>query len=155
MSKTEAEIISQPDVWQQTAALVSTVRPKLPQTGRRVAFIGCGTSFYVAQAVAITRETLGLGESDAFVASEVPYRRRYDEIVAISRSGTTTEVVHALEALPAGLPSVAISAVDGTPVVDAATSAVILDFADEESVVQTRFATSALAVQSTMTACGM
>ena len=37
-------------------------------------------------------------------------------VVAISRSGTTTEVVRVLEALGDGAPTVAITAVPGTPV---------------------------------------
>jgi fructoselysine-6-P-deglycase FrlB-like protein len=111
-----------------------------------VAVVGCGTSHYIAQSVAVARESLGLGESDAFVASEMPTGRTYDAVLAISRSGTTTEVVRVLAALPAGARSVAISAVDGTPVVTTAADAVLLPFADETSIVQTRFATAALAL---------
>ena len=78
--------------------------------------IGCGTSLFIAQAYASLRERAGLGETDAFAASEIPPGRHYDVAVAISRSGTTTEVVRALR--PAGLAdrTVAIVAVDGTPV---------------------------------------
>ena len=42
------------------------------------------------------------GETDAFAASEAPLGRPYDRVVAISRSGTTTEVRQALAAAPAG-----------------------------------------------------
>lgn len=108
--------------------------------------IGCGTSFYVAQAAAALRESAGLGETDAVVASEFGATRAYDRVVAISRSGTTTEVVRALQALPPETPSVAITAVAETPVADASSAPVVLDFADEESVVQTRFATTTLAM---------
>jgi CRISPR-associated protein Cas5a/b/c len=106
--------------------------------------IGCGTSLYMAQAYAAAREAAGAGETDAFAASELPRGRSYDALLAISRSGTTTEVVRALEALPKELPTYAVVGVDGTPVATAATQAVVLDFADEESVVQTRFATTTL-----------
>ena len=146
MNKTEIEINSQPDTWEQVLAALPALAAKLPQAGRRVAFIGCGTSYFIAQAIALTRESLGLGESDACVASEMPTERRYDQVVAISRSGTTTEVTRALEALPDDVPSLAIVAVAGTPVDVAADETIVLDFADEESVVQTRFATSALAL---------
>ena len=70
--------------------------------------------------------------------------RRYDRLVAISRSGTTSEVVRLLDAAPPGLPTLVITAVAGSPCAERATAAVVLDFADEESVVQTRFATTAL-----------
>jgi fructoselysine-6-P-deglycase FrlB-like protein len=111
-----------------------------------VAFVGCGTSYYVAQAAAAARESLGLGESDAFVASEMPSGRAYDLVVAISRSGTTTEVVRALEALPADSRSLAITTDADTPVVSAASHSILLPFADEVSIVQTRFATTTLAL---------
>jgi CRISPR-associated protein Cas5a/b/c len=66
-------------------------------------------------------------------------------VVAISRSGTTTEVARLLARPWPGARSVAICGVDETPVAEAADDRVILGFADERSVVQTRFATSALA----------
>ncbi len=126
--------------------MLPEVAAKLPPTGDRVAIIGCGTSYYMAQAIAAAREGLGRGETDAFPASEMPIGRDYDAVVAISRSGTTTEVVRALRALPAGHASLAISTAPGTPVVLASTSAVLLPFADEASIVQTRFATTVLAL---------
>jgi fructoselysine-6-P-deglycase FrlB-like protein len=118
----------------------------LPRPGERAAVTGCGTSLFVAQAYAALREAAGHGETDAFPASEFPEARRYDRVVAISRSGTTTEVARLLEALPGDAATTAIGAVDGTPVVTASTDRVILGFADERSVVQTRFATSVLAL---------
>ncbi|GMA86738.1 hypothetical protein GCM10025868_19880 [Angustibacter aerolatus] len=48
--------------------------------------------------------------------------------------------------LPVGLPTVVVTAVPQGPVVDAAAAALVLDFADETSVVQTRFATAVVAV---------
>ncbi|MHB8241659.1 MAG: SIS domain-containing protein [Solirubrobacteraceae bacterium] len=145
MSVTSQEIASQPDIWRRTAALLPAVADKLPKLGQRVAFLGCGTSWFVAQSAAWLREAAGQGESDAFSASELPAGRSYDLVVAISRSGTTTEVVRCLEALQ-GTPTVAICAVADTPVPAAAGEAIVLDFADEASVVQTRFATASLSL---------
>lgn len=146
MSKTAEEIASQPETWRSAVATLADVSDLLPSTGERVAMIGCGTSFYVAQAAASLREAAGAGETDAVVASEFNAGRPYDRVVAISRSGTTTEVIRATRGLPKELPSVAITAVSGSPVAEAATNSVVLDFADEESVVQTRFATATLAL---------
>ena len=140
MSITADEIGSQPRLWRRAAALAPEV---LPTPGDDVCVIGCGTSLYMAQAWAALREGAGHGRTDAFAASEIPPGRRYDVVVALSRSGTTTEVVHALTRVEAGR-TVAVTAVAGTPVADAADDAVVLDFADEASVVQTRFATTAL-----------
>src|SRR5205807_8098486 len=140
MSVTLQEVESQPPLWRQAAGVAADVAPKLPSAGQCVALIGCGTSYYIAQAAAALRESAGSGQSDAFVASEMPSTRTYDLIVALSRSGTTTEVVRSLAALPAGTRSLAISAVERSPVVDCASDAVLLPFADESSIVQTRFA---------------
>jgi fructoselysine-6-P-deglycase FrlB-like protein len=144
MSNILREIESQPTVWREAIALLPEVASKLPPAGGRVALIGCGTSYYMAQAAGVLRESRGLGESDAFVASEMPPDRGYELVVAISRSGTTTEVLRALDALPPGTRSLAITAVPETPVVAAATDAIVLASADESSIVQTRFATTAL-----------
>jgi fructoselysine-6-P-deglycase FrlB-like protein len=146
MSVTREEISSQPQMWRQALALLPEVRAQLPASGERVAIIGCGTSYFIAQAVAAAREAGDHGETDAFVASEMPTGRTYDIVVAISRSGTTTEVTRCLQGLPEQVRSLAISAVPGTPVPEATGDAILLPFADETSIVQTRFATTALAL---------
>jgi len=87
---------------------------------------------------------MGAGETDAFAASELPPGRRYDALLAISRSGTTTEVVRALAMLPKGVTTHAIVGVEGAPVAKSTRHSIALGFADEASVVQTRFATTAL-----------
>ncbi len=133
-------------MWRAAAALAAQAREALPAAGARVAVVGCGTSWFMAQAVAALREGGGLGETDAFTPTEMPRGRRYDAVVVISRSGTTTEIVRALDAVPPDTPTVAVSAVPDSPVVAAAGRAVLLESADERSVVQTRFATTALAL---------
>jgi fructoselysine-6-P-deglycase FrlB-like protein len=144
VSAIEHEVASQPAVWRRAARLAPTFASRLPLPGTRLAVIGCGTSLYMAQALAAAREAAGTGETDAFPASEFPSDRRYDAVLAISRSGTTTEVVRALNMLPKTLSTHTIVGVEGTPVAAAARNVVVLDFADETSVVQTRFATTAL-----------
>ncbi len=136
------EIARQPDSWLRAAGLVPALSAVLPRPGESVAVIGCGTSWFMAMAYAGLREAAGQGPTDAFAASELPTGRRYDRVVAISRSGTTTEVVRAVTALDA--PVLALTAVADTPVAAAATDTVVLDFADERSVVQTVFATTTL-----------
>jgi fructoselysine-6-P-deglycase FrlB-like protein len=145
MSAIAREIASQPECWRRAAALADSVAGDLPLPGDRVAAVGCGTSLYVARAYAALRESAGHGESDAFPASEFPASRRYDRVVAISRSGTTTEIVRLLAGLEPGS-RIVLTADGGSPAVEVADRAVGLDFADERSVVQTRFATSVLAM---------
>ncbi|GGP61509.1 SIS domain-containing protein [Streptomyces abikoensis] len=142
-SLTHRELITQPESWRRAARAASEATG-LPVPGERVAVTGCGTSWFMAQAYAALREAAGQGETDAFAASEFPRGRAYDRIVTITRSGTTTEVLRVLDAA-GDTPTLAITADGKTPVVDAATEVAVLDWADEESVVQTRFATTALA----------
>ncbi|CAM3564216.1 SIS domain-containing protein [Stackebrandtia soli] len=143
MSYVDEEIASQPECWTRAIELASRTTT-LPEPGERVAVVGCGTSWFMAQSYATLREALGQGETDAFAASEFPAGRAYDRLIAISRSGTTSEVVALLDRI--STPSTAVIGVAGTPIDDLADASVVLDFADERSVVQTRYATSALAL---------
>jgi fructoselysine-6-P-deglycase FrlB-like protein len=164
MTYVDDEIASQPDCWRRAAELADASAGALPARGERVAVVGCGTSWFMAMAYAALRERAGHGETDAFQASEFPFTdggtardtvpahsarmsaRRYDRVVAITRSGTTTEVLDLLAG--AAATGVRTTAVVGDPASPAAATAhsVVMPFADERSVVQTRFATSALAL---------
>ena len=100
MSALEHEIASQPQMWRTAAAMAAEAHEVLPLAGARIAVVGCGTSWFMAQSVAALREAAGLGETDAFTPTEMPPGRRYDAVVVISRSGTTTEIVRSLHAAP-------------------------------------------------------
>ncbi|KQX80463.1 sugar isomerase [Streptomyces clavifer] len=144
MSHVETETAGQPECWRRAEEVAADRAAVLPATGERVAVVGCGTSYYMAQAYASLREDSGQGESDAFAASEFPLGRSYDRVVALTRSGTTTEVLDLLTRLRGTTRTVAVTADPRTAVMTAADEVVVLDFADERSVVQTRFATTAL-----------
>ncbi|GAA2475664.1 SIS domain-containing protein [Streptomyces longisporus] len=144
MTHVEDELTSQPECWIRAASEVDRYRGALPEPGQRVAIVGCGTSYFMAQAAAELREGAGQGETDAFAASEFPHGRSYDRVVALTRSGTTTEVLDLLGQLKGRTRTTAITADPDTPVMAAADDLVVLDHADERSVVQTRFATTAL-----------
>jgi fructoselysine-6-P-deglycase FrlB-like protein len=141
-----SEIASQPALWRKAAGVASAVAGLLPAPGEPAAAIGCGTSLHVARAYAALREERNLGTTDAATASELSPHRSYGRVVAISRSGTTTEVLRTLERLRGSIATVAVTAVPGSPVALTADDTIVLDFANEQSVVQTRFATTALAV---------
>ncbi|MFH8249572.1 SIS domain-containing protein [Microbacterium sp. B2969] len=142
ISATEREIASQPSCWSRAIELAPAFESVLPQAGETVAVVGCGTSWFIAQAYATLRENLGLGVTDAFAASHMPAGRTYDRILAITRSGTTTEVLDLMKATSAR--TVVITGDPTSPAPAIADDAIVLDFADETSVVQTRFATTAL-----------
>ncbi|MFF4586218.1 SIS domain-containing protein [Streptomyces sp. NPDC001388] len=144
MTHVEDELTGQPECWTRAASEAARYQRELPAPGERVAIVGCGTSFFMAQATAALREGAGQGETDAFPASEFPRHRPYDRVLALTRSGTTTEVLDLLARLRGRTRTTAVTADPHTPVRGAADEVVVLDHADELSVVQTRFATTAL-----------
>src|SRR5215217_8462720 len=127
---TAAEIASQPELWPRAGQLATDAADALPARGARTCVVGCGTSLFIAQAWAALRERAGHGQTDAFAASEIPDGRRYDVLVVISRSGSTSELLHALGRDLAER-TVAIVADAGTPVSRGVDDAVALPFADE------------------------
>lgn len=141
---TSQEIASQPAIWREALTRIPEATALLARPGERVLVIGCGTSAYVAESFAALREAAGLGETDAAYASEPRAWRPYDAVIALTRSGTTTEVADALRAVPAGVRTIAVTGVADSPVADLCDDVLLLDFADEESVVQTRFPTTFL-----------
>jgi fructoselysine-6-P-deglycase FrlB-like protein len=145
VSEIAREIASQPACWREAAQLAARSTDALPASGGRVCVVGCGTSLYLAQTLAALREGAGQGETDAFAASEAPLDRPYETVIAISRSATTTEVVRYLREV-SGPRRVAIVGVPGSPVAEVADEVISLEFTDERSVVQTRFATSVVAL---------
>ena len=141
----QREIASQPDCWARALQSVGEAARVLPARGERVAVIGCGTSWHVASAIAAAREAAGHGETDAFPASELPLRG-YDTLLAVTRSGTTIEVLDALRNARGSARKVGITADASAPIREATDQLLVLDYADELSVVQTRFATTVLTV---------
>jgi glucosamine--fructose-6-phosphate aminotransferase (isomerizing) len=141
---TDNEMRTQPDLWRRTAAAASTTAI-LPPAGARTLVIGCGTSAFVAQSMAWLRDEHGAGPTDWAYASELPVGRTYDHVVAVTRSGTTTEVGQAL--IEPGLAAATRTVVTAAPaeLVDGTYERIVdMSYADEMSVVQTRFPTTLL-----------
>ncbi|MBG6237721.1 fructoselysine-6-P-deglycase FrlB-like protein [Mycetocola sp. CAN_C7] len=144
MTITQLEISSQPAIWREALGRVDEARTLLGRRGENVLVLGCGTSAFVAESFALLREQAGWGRTDAAYASEPRPWRDYDAVIALTRSGTTTEVLDALREVPAGVTRIAVTGVSDSPVRELADAVLGLDFADEESVVQTRFPTTFL-----------
>ncbi|MGW0245861.1 SIS domain-containing protein [Nocardia goodfellowii] len=141
----ESEVSTQPENWAAAAAIAAEHRAVLPRPGERVAVVGCGTSLFMSRAIAALREEAGQGLTDAWPASQLRLGREYDRYLFICRSGTTTEVVRAMEQIPAHIPRTVVCSSPGTPVLELG-DAILIDEVDEKSVVQTRFATTTLAI---------
>lgn len=146
VSITLSEITSQPETWRTALARHEQLAGLLPPKGSSVLYLGCGTSAFVARAAAHLREGAGHGPTDWAFASELIPRRTYDHVIALTRSGTTTEVLDALAGHRLGRFQTVVTGVR-TALPDGVADAVVdLGFADEASVVQTRFPTTLLIV---------
>ncbi|MEV0028546.1 sugar isomerase [Nocardia sp. NPDC050793] len=139
------EVATQPDDWARAASTAAEYQAALPRPGERVAVIGCGTSLFMSRAIAALREDAGHGLTDAWPASQVRRDRDYDRYLVICRSGTTTEVISAMREIPAHIPRTVICSSPGTPVLELG-DPILIEEVDERSVVQTRFATTTLAI---------
>lgn len=141
----EAELQSQPELWER--AVNEAAHAPLPRAGERAAVVGCGTSWFIAQCYAALREASGAGETDAFAASESPLLQRdYDSVILLSRSGTTSEVLQLARQLQGRTKTIGVFGDEASPLPGLVNEPIALPWADEQSVVQTRFATTALAL---------
>ncbi|MEO8095766.1 MAG: SIS domain-containing protein, partial [Pseudolysinimonas sp.] len=141
MSVTADEIATQPQLWRRAIADTGRAFELIVATGEKVLVIGCGTSAFVAESFAYLREQAGHGVTDAGYASEPRVWRDWDRVIAITRSGTTSEVLDALRAVPAGVTRIVVTGVADSPAAGLADDVLLFDYADERSVVQTRFPT--------------
>jgi fructoselysine-6-P-deglycase FrlB-like protein len=144
MTHLEDEIFRQPASW--ATAIAGAAGAPLPAAGERVAVLGCGSSLNASRAYARLREDAGHGPTDAYPASEFPGTRTYDHMVFISRTGTTSEVLAALREVPAGVRTTAITAEPDAPLARETDSVVLLDYANELSVVSSQFISSAIVI---------
>ena len=141
---TEQELTSQPEIWTQALALPADQLGLLPKQGEKVIVIGCGTSYYVGDSYAYLRNDAGLGRTRAAIPTELTWIDDDEHIVVISRSGTTADVVEVVERYKGTHRITAILGDVETPLGELCDRIVHLGFADETSVVQTRFATTGL-----------
>jgi glucosamine--fructose-6-phosphate aminotransferase (isomerizing) len=158
-SHTWNEIQSQGDVWQsvltatRTSAVIAEILEKSSRN-REFLFIGCGTSFYLAEAAAISWTLLTGQPARAIPASEVllfPKLIQAEgsdlQAVVISRSGRTSEAVRAASVLRRDLriPTIGITCnAENCELQQACDATIKLSAADEQSTVMTRSFTSML-----------
>jgi fructoselysine-6-P-deglycase FrlB-like protein len=139
----EAEIASQPEIWARVLAEPAAVAALLPGPADPVVAVGCGTSYYIGDAYARRRERAGL-RGRAVIASELVRVDPGETMVVVSRSGTTGDALRVIRRYRDTTRVVGIVGTAGSPIAAACDDVVLLDYADETSLVQTRFATSAL-----------
>ncbi|MCZ3388981.1 MAG: SIS domain-containing protein [Actinomycetia bacterium] len=145
---TEREILSQPEVWQQTIDGLDpmTFTSAFDADITDVLVTGCGSTYYLAMSVAALLRDAGL-RALALPASELIDQAdpklvnpRGTLLLAISRSGTTTETMMAVEHFRSigGKSVAAITCYPGSTLADAADVVWAAPAAAEQSVAQTR-----------------
>lgn len=152
------EILSQPECWSECLRQLEdnpVLRDIVTNTpaDKEWLFIGCGTSYYLALAAAVSFSTITGALARAVPASEVLLfpdvvlpGRSVIVPVLISRSGRTTEIIKARDYLECerGLPTIAITCAADQALAQASRFPIVLLAAQEQSTVMTRSFSSML-----------
>ncbi|MGA7849537.1 MAG: SIS domain-containing protein [Terriglobales bacterium] len=154
---TLSEIFSQPQCWRMCLAKLATSAElraaiQMARGGAEWVFVGCGTSYYLAQAAAASFNYLNLPAravpaSDLLMYPKLTLHAGRDYVpVVISRSGRTSEAVRAAQMLEKdhNLRTIAITCADCQPLGPACSVTLNILDADEQSTVMTRSFTSML-----------
>lgn len=148
---THQEIYSQPEAWNAALKVLHAHQHNLPvllnaQQIDNIIFTGCGSTYFLALAAAALTQHLTGRLSRAFPASEIwlyPHSslsKNKSLLVAVSRSGETSETLQACEAFLAqqrGL-LLTLSCYEQMPLASLGTHNIVLPSGQEHSVAQTR-----------------
>lgn len=141
------EITSQDQALQETFNVMGNFKLDNVHLGDIHIFTGCGTSFYLAHSAAkyfqkVTgRTAIAVPSSEIFMDdSSVFSKDRSYQLITISRSGTTSEIVKALEYVKEAkhIKTLAITCNEASKTAELADNAIVLGFISEKSVVMTQ-----------------
>lgn len=166
-SATRQEILTQTTAWQDALATVKAQQSALKSLWSErpcteVIVTGCGSTYYLSQAVApLIQQQLGI-RARAVPASELLFFPQtiiapdsQPLLLALSRSGRTTETIRAIRAYKAHYqgPVIHIGCYPETELVAESDLALVIREGQEESVVQTRsFSSMLVAAQAVVAA---
>ena len=154
------EILSQPETWRETERRVAR-DPALAEISREPfsrdpwLFVACGSSYYVSRTIAAQWSQLLPATCTAVPASELLFapdellkRISARNVVLISRSGKTTEILRAAKWLAGigGLQTLGVTCNASSELGQLCTHTLKLPWADEQSMVMTRSFTAILLV---------
>ena len=152
------EILSQPATWVETARRIEQ-NGKLVQLSEIFSaqqpwlFVACGSSYYLSRTIAAQWTRLLQVTCSAAPASELLFspqellkRTGAEQVVLVSRSGKTTEVLRATEWLKtnAAVRTLGVTCSERSVLEELCTHTLKLPWADEKSMVMTRSFTSIL-----------
>lgn len=145
------EIVSQPYGWRKAYEQLVARREEIVAAWtkaqpKQILVTGCGSTHYLAQSAAALLQSLtgvparGLPASEiALFSDQVLYRPEETLLLAISRSGTTTETAAAMDKFRAlgGKTVWGITCYPDTPVAQESDFTLLTDMAQEQSIAQT------------------
>ena len=160
------EIMTQPDAWEDALDAFGTIAPQLTAQWQTIQpdellFTGCGSTHYLAlTAAALFQQLTGVRAracpaSELLLASETVLTNPAKTVlVAVSRSGTTTETVTAVSQFrqQGGAAVWTITCYPETPLAEAADCVLLAAAAQEQSVAQTRSFSSMLLLAQALAA---
>jgi len=143
---TYREIKSQTEAWAQALEAASALQLPRPEDYDQIIFTGCGSTYYLSlSAAALYQEITGyaaraIPSGELLLNPQIVMRNRISHLlVAISRSGTTTETVKAVEKFKADkLGEVLVISNYEEALARLADVKIVIDKGQEESVAQTR-----------------
>ncbi len=156
--ETLQEILSQPATWMETARRFEK-NAELHQISQILSrqepclFVACGSSYYLSRTIAAQWTKILQASCTAVPASELLFapqevmqRTGARQVVLVSRSGKTTEVLRAAEWLKtnAAVRTLGVTCSESSMLEELCTHTVKLPWADEKSMVMTRSFTSIL-----------
>jgi glutamine---fructose-6-phosphate transaminase (isomerizing) len=163
---THQEIMSQPEVWEQVLEASGDYAQEAARRWReaspkQVLFTGCGSTYYLAQCAAALLQGMtgiparGVPASEIVLFPGETISQQEDTLlVAVSRSGTTTETAAALTRFRqlGGKAIWGITCYPETPVGEETDFVMLAEAAQEESVAQTRSFSSMLLLAEALAA---
>ncbi len=143
------EILSQPEAWRAALARIQAEADHLRRFWQyeSVIFTGCGSTYYLSIAAAALLQELGVAAARALPASEIwlyphsAYRPTGRTLlIAVSRSGATTETLRAVESFRARQQGdvLTLSCYPDQPLATLGTLNLVLPSGQEDSIAQTR-----------------
>lgn len=150
-SFTEEEITSQPEAWQQAVDIIQAesqaLKDLLKRETQQVIFTGCGSTYYLSLAAAALYQLLTGQPARAVPAGDLLLNPRLyladrtpTLLVAVSRSGATTETLRAIQHFRQAQrgPVLVITNYDTTPLAGLGDLALVIPQGQEQSTAQTR-----------------
>ncbi len=147
---TLAEILSQTPAWQEACEVVGRARDAIESfaqldADRQFFFTGCGSTYYLALAGAAHLRSIAHRRAQGIPASELwldreAYWRQEDVLIAISRSGATSETLRAVDAyrFATGGSPITIGCYAGSYLAQRGQVNLVIPQGAEESIAQTR-----------------